>query len=43
MGLFPVDEVVAWRCFTKKASLLISKNSQENAFVGVFFLLKLQA
>ena len=37
MGIFPVDEAVARRCFLKKVSLIISKNSQENAFAGVFF------
>ena len=43
MRIFPVDEVVGRSCFTKKVSLIILKNSQENTFAAVFFLLKLQA
>ena len=38
MGIFPVDEAVAQRCFIKKVSLIISKNSQENTFTGDFFI-----
>ena len=30
-------EALAGRCFIKKLSLLISKNSQKNTCIGVFF------
>ena len=37
MKIFSVDEAVTWRNFIKKVPLIISKNSQENSFAGVFF------
>ena len=37
MGIIPVDKTVARRCFIKKVSVIISKNSLENAFAGASF------
>ena len=31
------SDAVAWRCFIKRLSLIISKNLQENTCTGVFF------
>ena len=36
-------EAVAWRCSVKQVLLEISRNSQENTWARVSFLIKLQA